>query len=705
MMKIYLSMALVVSSLCAVEPLSLGDVVMSGFSGVVTPEKTEKFPQEIKTPRRTYMSQYNDELFIDMNGTSVTVKGLSTDEKHIWDASVLQNNIKLRITASEVGQVFGIALDDAKVPNIYVTATSFYGLNIVTRDLPNALKINKKPFITNDIDTRPERQVRGKRYATWMQGQFGKGGGAGSVWKINGKTGKVSKFTDIILNDVKNAGAALGNIAFDVMHRQFFVSDLDTGMIHRISMQGKDLGHFDHGVTARKLYGLKPIILNPIDRADIHSSNFDATNVKTWGYTRAGRRVYGLTVVKDRLFYAVYNGSNMPGEIWSMGLDNKGDFTNDSRFELHLNDLDTNLPVTDMIVTNDGQMILSQRPLNQGSYAMNSFTEPVKAQTVRYHLKVPQDGKIDRWYSEAQEYGVGFTEPFRQGVGGISLGYSYDLNGSIDTTLCNKALWISAEHMLKGKEFDSILGTDGSGVQGIPMVLSNVNKPAWYAHFSFFPQSQYESRGYVGDVEIYQQPCLCECNEASYVNTFVDAQSVSTAGTPLSSTYPATDLLTPAEYATGVPMGTSGLSLSPWWSMLLLNCWTMPALPFCEDKPSLEAPKACMVVETSPPGPFEQNDGTWQLPLYGISSLNGMTIDSMKITPVSGVTSVTNGPIFAVGTPQPLLSGVTVGSSAILNLCGFDSTKVVPGEPYECCNVKVKFRIGQEGNQTMEVVK
>jgi hypothetical protein len=132
----------------------------------------------------------------------------------------------------------------------------------------------------------------------------------------------------------------------------------------------------------------------------------------------------------------------------------------------------------------------------------------------------------------------------------------------------------------------------------------------------------------------------------------------------------------------------------------------MPSLPFCEDKPvHEEEPKSCMVVETSPPGPFEQNDGTWQLPLYGINSLNGMNIDSMKITPVSGVTSITNGPVFAVGTPLPLLGGVTAGSDAIINLCGFDCTLVVSGEPFECCNMKVKFRIGQDENQTLEVVR
>jgi len=685
----------------AMEPMELGDAVMTGFSGVVTPENKEKFPQEIKTPKRTYMSQYNDELFIDTNGTSLVVKSLATDEHHLWDASVLDDKNKLEIKAKEIGQVFGLALDDAKVPNIYATATSFYGLNIVTRDLPNKLTVNKKPFITNDVDTRPERQVRGRKYATWMQGQFGKDGDAGSVWKINGSTGKVSKFIDIKLDGVANAGAALGNIAFDASHRQFFVSDLDTGMIHRISMEGKDLGHFDHGVTARKLHHLKPIMHNTHDRADIYTKNFDTTNVKTWGYARERRRVYGLSVTKGRLFYAVYNGKDVAGEVWSMGLDKKGDFTKDSRFELELKNLDAHLPITDMIVTNDGQMILSQRPLNQGSYAMNNFIEPTKAQTVRYHLKVPQDGKLNRWYVKPQEYGVGFEAPFREGLGGISLGYNYDRNGSIDTELCNKSLWVSGESLRKSREFDSILGADGSGVQGMPLALSTVNKPAWYAHFSFFPRSTYESNGHMGDVEVYQQSCVCECDEASYISALLNESGGPVLAPPVAG-IPATNAWT----TTGTPsvgMPPPSWSCFPW--CFLVNCWTMPWLPFCEDEDIVSISKSCMLVETSPPGPFLQTDGTWQLPLYGISSLNGMNIDSMKITPVSGVTSITNGPIFAVGTPQPLLSGVTVGSDAIINLCGFDSTKVVPGEPYECCNMKVKFKIREDTNQTLEVVR
>ena len=668
-----------------------GDAVMTGFSGVVIPDANETFPQKIQTPSRTHISQYNDEIFIDTDGASLKIYTLRTDRDHLWDGSSLPNLTKLEIPAKEIGQVFGIALDDAKVPNIYVTATSFYGLHIVTPDIPYEVKVGTDTFVTNDKDTRPERHVRGIATATWMPGQFGKGGGPGTVWKIDGKTGKVSKFADLIFEGLGNSGAALGNIAFDADHRQFFVSDLDNGIIHRLSMRGEPLGLFDHGVTARGVYGLAPLYSNPFNRADIHSSNFDSTNTKTWGYAREGRRIYGLTVHKSRLYYAVYNGLSQPGEIWSVALDKKGDFTEKCRFELQLQNLNANLPITDMIVTPDGKMILSQRPLNQGSYAMQALMQPIQAQTLRYHLKVPQDGTLNRWYPDPVAYAVGDDKPFSAGVGGVAIGYGYDRNGTIDHRSCNRSVWISAEGFHDLARMQTAL----YGIEGQPEVLAGVTSHTRNT-LKILSSLPYPVRGGMGDVKIYRKPCSCKCGEKVYADSFVGNDPTAPTGGIVGS-----PIYSPPSIISFPPPDPRIL-----WPV---NCWIMPWLPFCQkdDEPPKppEDPKQCMIVKTSPPGPFEQGDGTWELPLYGIQSLNGMNIDSMRITPVSGVASIANGPIFAVGTPLPLLSGVVPGTDAVLNLCGFDSTKVVPGEPYECCNLKVKFKIQEDLNQTLEVVR
>ena len=60
-------------------------------------------------------------------------------------------------------------------------------------------------------------------------------------------TGEISLFTTI----AANSGAGLGDIVFDAASQQFFVSDLDTGLIYRLGADGTILDTFDHGVTAR----------------------------------------------------------------------------------------------------------------------------------------------------------------------------------------------------------------------------------------------------------------------------------------------------------------------------------------------------------------------------------------------------------------------------------------------------------------------
>ena len=109
--------------------------------------------------------------------------------------------------------MFGIALDDAKAPNVYLTATSAFGLH---------------------------RTADNKG---WMPGMWGPDGGPGTVWKIDGATGKPSIFARIGVKGRRNTGAALGNIAYDKWHHQLFVSDLETGLIHRLRLSdGADLG-------------------------------------------------------------------------------------------------------------------------------------------------------------------------------------------------------------------------------------------------------------------------------------------------------------------------------------------------------------------------------------------------------------------------------------------------------------------------------
>ena len=231
-----------------------GDIATTGFSGIIKPDATEKLPS---------YDPAVDETFINPAGISAKIITLR-EPKKVWQGQELtleipnsETNLEKKITASQVGQVFGVAFDNAKYPNLYLTATSSYGLNIVQSDICEKDLRDKDgktlcAFVNSeDVDTRPERMQKGGNYARWMKGQWGIGGGAGTVWRVSGKTGKVSVFANITFEGKSNAGASLGNITFDKNHQQIFVSDLDTGMIHRLSLKGKNLETYDHGVTGR----------------------------------------------------------------------------------------------------------------------------------------------------------------------------------------------------------------------------------------------------------------------------------------------------------------------------------------------------------------------------------------------------------------------------------------------------------------------
>ncbi|MDP2410109.1 MAG: hypothetical protein Q8M26_07470, partial [Pseudolabrys sp.] len=197
-----------------------GDAVVTGFSGTIAPEPTKPLP-----PNKTAI----DLTFINPDGPSARIVNIA-QPGHLWDGRLFTAPKTFDVLARDVGQVFGIAFDDAEQPNIYLAATSAFGLNLVSRGR----------------DGRPERRKKGGPGAGWMSGQFGLDlqGGPGAIYKIDGRTGVASLFANVTLDGVPNPGAGLGNMAYDAAHRQLFVSDLYTGMIHRFDLDGKELDRY-----------------------------------------------------------------------------------------------------------------------------------------------------------------------------------------------------------------------------------------------------------------------------------------------------------------------------------------------------------------------------------------------------------------------------------------------------------------------------
>jgi len=235
--------------------------------------------------------------------------------------------------ALNLGMIFGVELDDASPPNIYVSSTTVYG------DFSGA----------NECPTVP--------------GGFGPDG-AGAIYKIDGTSGAIQSFVitgagGIGSNEIPNSGPGLGNFCFDKFHQQFFVTNHEDGRIYRIDMTGTLLSIFD-----------------PFDPDD-----------GIPGFAPLGERLWGIGVYQDRLYFAVWlRDSGRPNtawpaaagpapsspnnSIWSVALDLTGDFSGSEQLEIVMPYLDPptphlqfSNPVSDIELSPGGKLLLAEHTM------------------------------------------------------------------------------------------------------------------------------------------------------------------------------------------------------------------------------------------------------------------------------------------------------------------------------------------------------
>lgn len=459
--------------------LKRGDAAVTGFSGTRTEADV---PQDVHPLDRT---------FIDLDGAAMRIFDLSqlgtAPRGQLSDVAP-----KLEIKARDAGQVFGVALDDggeAKVSNLYVTATSMFGLQIVTPRAGGGFN----------------RALNGSADAQWMPGQFGdKGGTPGAIYKIDGKTGAASLFATIKNDGRANSGVGLGNITFDPKTRQLFVSDLETGLIHRITLDGVERDIFDHGDAGRKAAGLDVVSYDSARRIEITSPAFNAEDSATWGFADERRRVFGLAVSMGRLYYAVSEGP----AVWSVSIDDEGDFGSDPRIELQLANAPAGSAITSITFDGAGMMYLASRGGALGSYDYTAFASPEQAVVVRYRW----DEKEGRWAETPEEYAIGLKPEHRSAVGGVALNYGYDKLGNIDYGKCRQTVWSTGEHLREGEDPVRV-STGGAkfvhGLQGnYKSRVRPQNEPpheAWFTDYDGRFEDA-EAFGQVGAIAIYA-PC------------------------------------------------------------------------------------------------------------------------------------------------------------------------------------------------------
>ena len=474
--------------------LGFGEAVVTGFSGVV--------PSDPKTPRPPNRTPI-DLTFIDLNGPSARIVDLARPDD-IWDARLWPAGKPRDVLAKDVGQVFGIALDDEGAPNVYLGATSAFGLQIVRRA----------------ADGTFERLKAGVAGAQWQNGQFGLAlqGGAGSIYKVDGRTGVVTLFANVMLDGVPNPGPALGNLAYDARHKQIFVSDLYTGMIHRFSTSDGTEGGpaFDHGVIGRAAGQLAPLPFNPRDRPNITVAKFNSTSPESWGYAPPERRVWGLAVWQGRLYYSTRNGDAKDGpQIWSVGLATDGGFAADPRWELDVPAQPGPYAVSDIAFSRQGAMILAQRAPVAGSYDYTAFTKPAEPRVLRYWLEKPDDAKTpSKWIAQPEEYAVGFPGTHRNTNGGVALGYgyAYGQDKRLGMAACEYSLWTTGQNLRNAPALRAQLEQGGPlvvhGLQGSPASpVRTFNEPPQTTYFIDYDDRFVDpaASGHLGSVRIL--PC------------------------------------------------------------------------------------------------------------------------------------------------------------------------------------------------------
>jgi hypothetical protein len=433
------------------------------------------FAQEALRPGEAYVTRFsgvapvsgagNDQTFtINLDGTVGSIIDIRSPGQPPQGQHWIDEPQRLPVTARQVGQVFGVALDGNIPPNVYVTSTPAFG-------------IHRTP------DNRD-----------WTAGMWGPGG-PGAIYKLDATNRYQPKlFATISLDGRPNSAPALGNIAYDKWHNQFFVSDLETGMIHRIDLQGADRGRFDHGTQGRASFvdgqtrqrlSLPAIAFDPASRArifDCPAQPFDTTPA-CWNFAASNRRIWGLGVHDDgkgkvRLYYAVWSGPDFDPEawngfseqekrnsVWSVGLGSDGAFdASDVRREFVLPDFFVSPadiaragyshPASDIsfpTCSNQPIMLVAERGgiRNLGVAAENSFAAPHESRVIRYELD--QNGA----WRPVGRYDIGFYDRQKDGppfinancAGGAAFGPGYGSQGQTDPSQPDQFVWITGDSL------------------------------------------------------------------------------------------------------------------------------------------------------------------------------------------------------------------------------------------------------------------
>ena len=226
-------------------------------------------------------------------------------------------------TNTKIGNVYGIAIDDAAAPNIFVSRSTVYCSDAYTLRPDSGLV-----YKLNGVNWASSVYVKGRNIAGPPQ---------------------------VNANWIPNTGPGMGNICYDNFHKQIFVTNHEDGTIYRV----KD----NAGVGQVKSW-FDPFTL------DNKINGFAIRGERLWGIGAYGKDVNSVRVYFSRWRFdnTQPNTALQYNEIWSVALDVNGEFIPSTvRKEINVQKLaDSTLshPVADIEFSFSGDMLLGERTMS-----------------------------------------------------------------------------------------------------------------------------------------------------------------------------------------------------------------------------------------------------------------------------------------------------------------------------------------------------
>ena len=353
-------------------------------------------------------------------------------------------------TKNNLGQVFGTAID--KNFNVYLAASDVY---------------------TYDNNALPSSYGPSGSAAIYMASSANLNNLTTIVNTTN--SGSISLPSNSLPN-TGGIGNGIGNIAYDLEHHQMFATNLEDGRIYRVNLNTNQ-------------------VLSSYDPFGIDAG--------AAGMPVVSERLWGIGINKDplgnsRIYFAREPVGNSPHEIWSIPLNNSGEFIGSNTnqvfygseiFEVFIpnSNLSANSiyhnKITDLAFSSDGVLMLTAERGN-----------PKLASTYQYKVgsfvlirRIPTGGSI------------GY--PDMNSAGGVDFGYREGPNGYYEN--CDTMIWASAnQHGQPGILFDLF----SCGIIGFN-TNSGLKKAVVDFENSISTGMNDPEVGKIGDVEVAREPC------------------------------------------------------------------------------------------------------------------------------------------------------------------------------------------------------